>query len=297
MQEYFRSYKFKNSLFISFIIYFLPIAIIVGNSIINILNFILVILFVYEILNNKNLLNNYHNYFKFLFLITIFFLINIIFSLNKLATLVSYLGFFAHFILMLVIIYCIDTNIKFAKNFFKITFVVIIFVGIDTLYQYYNGADIFGYQMDDSHGRRLSGPFGSEYVVGSYLSKFFFITLLFLKENKLKYLKVFLIISFLLIIILSNERAASIMFSFAKILYFIFNNEFSKKEKIMKVIIFLILIIGLFKFNNNLKQHFIDRTFEQLGITQTNKIPHYNFLDSQWGAHFLTSIEILKIIL
>ena len=120
MQEYFRSYKFKNSLFISFIIYFLPIAIIVGNSIINILNFILVILFVYEILNNKNLLNNYHNYFKFLFLITIFFLINIIFSLNKLATLVSYLGFFAHFILMLVIIYCIDTNIKFAKNFLKL---------------------------------------------------------------------------------------------------------------------------------------------------------------------------------
>ena len=50
--------------------------------------------------------------------------------------------------------------------------------------------------MDDSHGRRLSGPFGSEYVVGSYLVNFF-ITLLFLKENKLKYLKVFLIIFFI----------------------------------------------------------------------------------------------------
>ena len=83
-------------------------------------------------------------------------------------------------------------------------------------------------------------------------------------------------------------------FVFRAFLYLIFNNEFSNKEKILKFFIFIIILISLFKFISPLRQHFIDRTFEQVGITQTEKNPHYNFFDSQWGAHFLTSFEIFK---
>ena len=94
---------------------------------------------------------------------------------------------------MLMIIYCLDSNNNFVKNFLKIILFVTVFVSADTLYQHFVGKDIFGYTVDDSHGRRLSGPFGDEYVVGSYLSKFFFLGLLFFQENKFKYFKLLLI--------------------------------------------------------------------------------------------------------
>ncbi len=286
--------KITNINISSFILYFLPISLIVGNSAINILNFILVILFFLVVFNEKIFLKKYIKLLKILLLISLIFFLNIIFSIDKIGSFVSYLGFLGDFILMLMIIYCLDLNNNFAKNFFKIIFFATIFVSADTLYQYFVGKDIFGYTVDNSHGRRLSGPFGDEYVVGSYLSKFFFLGLLFFRENKFKYLKLLLIFSCLVIIILSNERAASIMFCFATFLYLIFNNEFSSKEKILKFFIFIVILISLFKFISPLRHHFIDRTFEQVGITQTEKNPHYNFFDSQWGAHFLTSFEIFK---
>ncbi|MDC3053925.1 O-antigen ligase family protein [Candidatus Pelagibacter sp.] len=195
---------------------------------------------------------------------------------------------------MLAIIYAIDKDINFSKNFFKIIFLVLVFVGLDTLFQYFNEKDIFGFKIDEGHGRRLSGPFGDEYIVGSYMCKFFFLSLLFFEEKNLKYFKSFLIVAFLMLIVLTNERAASIMFFISTIIYLLLNNEFSIKEKCLGFLIFLTLLISLFSLNKNLKNHFFDRTFEQIGITQTNKISHNNFLDSQWGAHFLTSIEIYK---
>ena len=284
----------KKFQYIPILLYFLPITIIIGNSAINILNFILIISFFFLILKKKELFKKYNNYFKFFFFISLIFFINILFSIDRLNSLISYIGFLGHFFLMLIIIYCLDFNNYFARNFFKIIFFIIILTGADTLFQYFNGVDILGFKVDEGHGRRLSGPFGDEYVVGSYLCKFFFLALLFFKENQYKYTKLFLIFLFLLIIVLSNERAASIMFFLATILYFIFNNEFSLKEKILNFVIFIVVLFSFFSFDNNLKKHFIDRTFEQLGITKTNKISHNTFLDSQWGAHYLTSIEIFK---
>lgn len=288
------SKKLKKFQYIPILLYFLPITIIIGNSAINSLNFILIISFFFLILKRRKLFNKYNNYFKFLFIISLIFSINILFSVDRLNSLISYIGFLGHFFLMLIIIYCLDFNNNFARNFFKIIFFTILLTGADTLYQYFNGVDIFGFKVDEGHGRRLSGPFGDEYVVGSYLCKFFFLALLFFKENQYKYTKLFLIFLFLLIIVLSNERSASIMFFLATILYFIFNNEFSLKEKIFNFVTIIIVLTSLFSFDNNLKKHFIDRTFEQIGITKTNKISHNNFLDSQWGAHYLTSIEIFK---
>ena len=51
----------------------------------------------------------------------------------------------------------------------------------DTLYFF--GKDIFGIENSSSHGQRLNGPFGDEYVVGSYLSKLFFFSLMYFFIN------------------------------------------------------------------------------------------------------------------
>ena len=85
-------------------------------------------------------------------------------------------------------------------------------------------------------------------------------------------------------IILSNERSASIMFLFASFLYLIFNNFFSIKEKIIKIFLLSLVVIGLFNFNPQLKEHFIKRTFEQIGITKNNQKMHESFWDYSVGS-------------
>ena len=67
------------------------------------------------------------------------------------------------------------------------------------------------------------------------------------------------------------------MFLFASFLYLIFNNFFSIKEKIIKIFLLSLVVIGLFNFNPQLKEHFIKRTFEQIGITKTNQKMHESF--------------------
>ena len=43
--------------------------------------------------------------------------------------------------------------------------------------QYYFGSDLFGFK---GSGRRLAGPFGNEYIAGSYIQRFFIFMPLFL---------------------------------------------------------------------------------------------------------------------
>jgi len=62
----------KKFQYIPILLYFLPITIIIGNSAINILNFLLVISFFFLILKKKELFKKYNNYFKFFF----FYIIN-----------------------------------------------------------------------------------------------------------------------------------------------------------------------------------------------------------------------------
>ena len=281
-----------NFYFINYLIFGIIFGIIIGNSIINIFNFLILLSYIFLILN-LDLTKNYKNYLLTLFLLSIIFIFNILFSVNKLHSSITFLAFVGHFILMLSIIFCINNFQNFKIQLSKILFFLIIFVSLDTLIQYFTGSDIFGYTIDAGHGARLSGPFGDEYVVGAFLSKLFFLSILFLVYKKYRYYNIFLILIVLIIIILSNERSASIMFLFASILYLMFNNFFSLKEKTISLLVLLVLIINLFIFSSQLKSHFIERTFEQIGIIETNK-KHKNFWDSQWGAHYLTSIEIFK---
>ncbi len=292
ISKYVSAFK-KNFLYIDYLIFGIIFAIILGNSIINIFNFFIFIFYIFLMFNFR-LTKNYKNFYKAFFLISLIFFLNILFSINKLHSSITYIAFLGHFVLMLSIIFLIDNDKYFKIKLSKILFFLIIFVSLDTIIQYFTGSDIFGYKISNSHGVRLSGPFGDEYVVGAFLSKLFFLSILFLDYKKFRYLNILLILVILIIIILSNERSASIMFLFASIVYLIFNNFFSIKEKIIKIFLLLLLIISLFNLNPQLKDHFIDRTFEQIGVTKTNQNTHNNFWDSQWGAHYLTSIEIFK---
>ena len=76
--------KIKNYNYLNLSLYFLPIAIIIGNSVINLINLILFILLTIEIIKkNKSFFIKYKNYLNFFIFFSIIFFLNIFFSVDK----------------------------------------------------------------------------------------------------------------------------------------------------------------------------------------------------------------------
>ena len=163
--------------FNKWLITFVPISIIFGNLFFKI-NIILVdILFIYFFFKRNIKLEKYLCYI--LIFLTIIFTIKLINTFDSSLTSKAILGIIRYLIFFLAFTYFLGNEQN--KNFFlKITFYVIVFVLIDVLIQYLFGKDIFGNEYSVAHGKRLSGPFGDEYVVGAYLSKLYFLGLMFL---------------------------------------------------------------------------------------------------------------------
>ena len=278
---YYNFEKHKEFLYLDLFVYLIPISIILGNLIINIVSATCIFIYFFLIYRRKIIYNNYKNYFLVLYSITAFLLLNLIFSKNFQLSFVSILGFFRYYFLFLVILFCLNEIENFEKVFTKIVFVLVLFVIFDVLFQHFFLKDIFGYEINSSHGRRLSGPFGDEKVAGAFISKLFFLASLYIyKINKgIKIILTIIILS-AVTIILSNERSSSIIFLTASFVFFIFCNiHFLKKLILFLLTLFSLLF--LFNSNTNLKSHFIE-------------VPLKHFQDNHYRAHYLTSYEIFK---
>ena len=289
--------KINNYFFLDKLIYLLPISMILGNAAININCLIIIILFLINVFLKKNFIisNEFKNYFL-LTLFLIFFIFNIYFSVDQKASLVSFIGIIKYMLIVLAFLYCCENINFFVHKFSKFTLFVLILVSFDTLFQFIYSVDIFGYEVMDAHGRRLSGPFGDETIVGSYLGKFVMVSLLYFNREK-KFYATFYLIFIVGIVFLSNERAASIMCLASIFLYFLLTPYFNFKVKLLNVSALVLVIATLFSLNAQLKDHFIKRSFQQFGImgnVAKGDYAHKSFWDSRWGAHFLTAIEINK---
>ena len=185
----FKSLNLEN--LIKILIISLPISIVIGNFILNINAIFLILSFLFFI-KKKNLVFEF-KYKKYLLIFIIFVFLNIIFSTNKELSLKGWAGFFKNFLIILPIFYFLHED-NFKKIIFKIYFIIFLLVSLDTLLQYFMGTDIFGFKILSVHGYRLSGPFGDEFVVGSYLSILFFLSLYYLANTKQSNFIVFLLL-------------------------------------------------------------------------------------------------------
>jgi O-antigen ligase len=272
--------KLSNDLyFLDIFLYLIPISILLGTLILNVFTAIISSIFIFLIITKKISVNiKYINLIYLIFFSFIF--INNINSINIGVTLKSSINLIKSFFVILALYYCLNKSEEFKKNFFSILFFVYLFVLLDTYIQHFFEKDLFGFEVSYSNGRRLSGPFDNEYIVGAYLSKLFFLTSLFLIIFKQgKYFYILMSLSFPLVI-LSNERSASIMLLSGLIIYFLFCN-INFKKKFFAFVAILVFLVSIFYSNENLKNHFIS-------------VPIKYFKDNHHKAHFLASIEIFK---
>jgi len=275
------NYPYLLSLLV-FLIYFSILSTLIGTFVLNMTLVLFCIIFLIFYGKNKKEIGISLN-FKIFYLLIIFLSINSVFSDHFLYTAKSSLNLIKNVIFLIGCCIIFKMDKKIFHRFITMVFIIFAFTAFDTILQYIIGRDIFGYPQSELHYGRLSGPFGDELIVGSFLSKITFISILYFLINfKNRYYDLFFLIFAVLLVLITKERSAGLMVIFTSIIYIIFRIENFKLKIIVLIMTLSLIISSLIMIPDTLKR------FKFMYDTEKS------FFDTQWGAHFLTSYEIFK---
>jgi len=247
---------------------FIPISFIAGNLILNV-NILLFIIFSIVFYGKDIFTLNFNSLDKIIlifFAYTIFTgVLNNLYlqseNLNEDYTIIIKTILYLRFLIFYFVIrILINKNLINFKSFFIICFICTYFVSLDLIYQLNFGKDIFGY-ISPENSRRLSGPFGDEFIAGSYLQRFslfalFLFPLFFNNKNKI-YLYLLLLLSFILIIvglIIAGNRMPLILFIILITGVLSFNKPM-QKFLLSFLLLSAIILATLWNFNSDIKNH------------------------------------------
>ena len=197
-----------------------------------------VLIFIYNAIKTNDIKYFKNSYSLFFLIFFIYIVINSFFAILPKVSLLSSFFYIRFYLFSLVIWYLFENEKVFKILLYQILLITIFFINFDTLFQYFTGFDLFGYQKL-SH--RLSGPFGDELIVGSYLSKSVPVLLaLGYYIDKKNYNLLFIILTLsVLTTFLSGERAAFFVIS---VFYAFFLIITVKKENLVKILSSMFII-------------------------------------------------------
>ena len=248
---------------LSYLYLLIPLFLITGPAIPDIVITFSVLFGIFYILYQKE----YKNFIKLNFLrISIIFWLSLIlisfFSYNKTNSFQDSLIFIRFLLIPFFCYFIFFENKKVFERSLLIIFTLVVFVSVDTLYQFINytskdgfGEDLFGFKSN-WYGR-LTGPFGDELIPGSYLSKlglFGFVFLISKKKLKNNIILQSLYLSLIILVCyVSGERMAFATFALSLIVLFIFLDDFRKSIllSILFGILFIFLAIYFHPFYND----------------------------------------------
>lgn len=273
---------------------FFPLTIILGQSFVSLFYILCFISFVI-ILKKTNLKEFYINFkyilYFFLYLILSSLIVN---QINIINTIILLKFFFLFFFL---IYSCLKLDQKFFIKYSYYILAIFFFIFFDLIFQKIYKYDIFGFVAEGSNIDRLTGPFGSkEYIPASYIYHICLPFILYILFNNFiskklidYFIFILIFISLVVSIFITGERIIFIMLLVTIFFYFSFYKKFLVKFLFAGLLCF-ILIYLISSFDGYYK----NRYSKFINIISGTKEKNTSFLDSQWGAHYLTSIEIFK---
>ncbi len=242
--------------FFAFLFILIPLSLITGPAIPDItitLGGVFSIIWFF-IKKDFSLINN--NFVRISIIFWLSLIIISFFAIDKLKSFQDSIIYLRYILIPISIYFLLFNSEKILKFLFLIILILVFFVSIDTLFQFFNysseygfGSDLLGFKSN-WYGR-LTGPFGDELIPGSYVSKFGLIGLIYFFINKnltnkkiiqSLYLSLILVVCFV-----SGERMALATYSLALIVLLILKNY--RSVIITSIIFSLISILMIYKFH------------------------------------------------
>ena len=268
--------KFFFEILPSYIIILMPLLLISGPFLSDAGVSIVAIIFLINSLKNK-LLKFYNNiFFKTFIIFCIILVLSSLLSNNVLLSLKNSFFYFRFGIFSLCFWYLLEKNKSLLKHLFFSILICFLSLIIDGYIQYFYGKNLFGYALYNEF--RVSSFFGSELILGSYLSRLFpilFGLFVFLdKVKKSKTLLFFITLIFILtegLIFLSGERLALFFMNLSAIFIILMLRNY-KIYRFWTYIASLGLIIVLLNVFPNAKERLIDQTIHDFTRNTENTL-------------------------
>ncbi len=284
----------KDIIFFSLLLLLLPISLITGPAIPDILLSSIAIYFLFVSLKKK-----YWHYYKnpiFLgfILFSFYGILRSIFSEYPIVSLTNEgsLFYFRYIFFAMGVWYLLDHNPYLSKNLLIIIFICIAIVCIDGLYQYFVGHNLLNNPKYNSS--RLTGLFGDEPIIGRYIAYLSIFAFGLLYSN-FKFSKPIFIISMIFIVtsivtvFLTGERAAFFYLIFFLILVFVFAPKYRLIQIFILISCFFVIFISI-QFNPVAKTRIIDLTIKQVSETKLPFLPY----SEHHEQHYISAIRMFK---
>ena len=266
-----------------------PAALIIGTLISEIITVILAILFIYECIKNKKFLLFKDPLIYFLLIIWVYLLINLFNSLDFQLSFNRSIFFIRFILLVLSIAYFLKKYSESVDIIFKLWMTIILITIVDLYIQFFFGHNLLGFKSPWS--LRLSGFFDQELKVAHLLIGFFLPSFAYFYQKNTKniYLYVSLLLYFV-ILILTNERANIIRGTLALLIFFVFLPSLKIKFKLIFSTLLILIFTSMIFLVKPVKARFVN----ELAQMQVNNSLKNYVIFSNYGPHYLSSIEIFK---
>ena len=304
--------------YLSYIISFVPAALIIGAFVVDLIVSFCAIVFFY--ISFKEKFKFYYNHWivKLLIIFCFYLSLKSILNNEESHSIIRSFFYLRYVLFSLLICYIYNINPKFKKIFLKFTTLTLAILSIHAYLIHFFNFDLLIMNFDELSieqnfssiltqwktplDYRISGLFYSESIMGSYIEKILpiYLGLVFLNNKSKKYY-VYSILFFFLIVI-SGERAA-LALSLLFFLIFIFVYNANLKEKFLLISIFFITFLFIFS-NPNLKTRIVDNTIKNIterkvstdltANNEKNKKININFFSLGHQGHFISAYKIFK---
>jgi len=276
-----------------FLISVLPVGLVFGSLISNLIIIIICIFFILELFLKKDLFYLDKKNFYFLIIINLYIFLNSFFISENDESIIKSLGFFRFIILAYAISYYF---VKSGDYILKIWSLFFLIVSFDIMFEYIFGKNIFGFES--LYDGRLASFTDDEHKIGGYYFGFIFLCLLYLKKQK-DFLFLIFATTFLLISLLIGERSNFIKIFIMYFIFFLLFYEISFVKKISLIVFFSIITASLILSVPSYKTRFIHQIFnkEFIKVEQTNEkeITYKNIIsNNRHLSHYYIATKIIK---
>lgn len=274
------------------LISFLPIGLLIGSLISNLVIFLINVLFIADIHKKKDW--NYFNETNFYFLLVIYLylIFNSFFISENDESITKSIGFIRYILLTYAISYYFKT---FHNQIIKIWFLFFLIVSGDLIFEFIFGKNIFGFES--FYPGRLTGFTGDEHKIGGFYFGFVFLALSFLFNKKI-FLFYFFSLCFFIIAVVIGERSNFIKILIMYLFFFLFFINISYFKKIFVIFIMFIFSFFIILQMPGLKSKYINHIYNDELKLFLNSDQEVEFLDvissNQHFSHYYVALKIFE---
>ena len=249
----------------------LPLSLITGPFLSEIILNISVIIIIVILVKNRNFQYFKNLFCKFFLFFYIYLVFVSFFSEDLFYSLKTSLFYFRFFIFSICILYLLENNKNYIDFFYKFLKFCIFIIFIFGFLEFYFDINFLNVEKNpEKLAGRVSGLFGDEYIMGSYLFRLapLFFALNFYLDKGLKELSLFSLL-ILFGVFFSGERTSL----FLIILFLIISSfflEISKKKIVLVYLMFSIFLIGIALSNKNIIVRYVNISLSQIFPSEEN---------------------------